>query len=145
METEQETYNQQEQISIENENEMNHLEMNENETKEENQIKLQEYLHVKQTHLSGVFASFINSIDSSCIFSSDELNSFLNQMNLNNSNELNEIDENKEKEMNSLSFMNLMEKDIQWTIDNYNNEMNIYSSLFGVYNKYISWIYNQTE
>ena len=145
METEQETYNQQEQISIENENEMNHLEMNENETKEENQIKLQEYLHVKQTHLSGVFASFINSIDSSCIFSSDELNSFLNQMNLNNSNELNEIDENKEKEMNSLSFMNLMEKDIQWTIENYNNEMNIYSSLFGVYNKYISWIYNQTE
>lgn len=145
METEQETYNQQEQISIENENEMNHLEMNENETKEENQIKLQEYLHVKQTHLSGVFASFINSIDSSCIFSSDELNSFLNQMNLNNSNELNEIDENKEKEMNSLSFMNLMEKDMQWTIENYNNEMNIYSSLFGVYNKYISWIYNQTE
>ena len=107
-----------------------------NETKEQTiEEQLKEYLDTKQTYFSGVFASFNEPIDSTSFFSDEELTQMVTQLQSQSETE------NDRKE----DFLSEMKKDLDSTITNYNNEMNIYSSVFTYYNKYISWIYNYSQ
>ena len=102
-------------------NEESQMEEDIEETFEE---KMKEYLEAKKTHYCGVFSEFCDSFEP---YSEEQFNTLV-------------------EECKSLDMEEIMKIDMQFIDDNYTKEMNLYSSLFDYYNKYLSWIYNhQTE
>ena len=84
-----------------------------------NEDKLNEYIQSKFTHLSCPFTPTEQLLSS---LPQDELSLLLQKV--------------EESEL-----IKLIEKDMELTIENYNKEMDFFSSLFSYYNKYLSWIY----
>lgn len=119
---EEEEENEEEQM-IERESEERNEDEERNERKEKtfNEV-FNTYLEIKKIHSSGLFTSLLDIHDH---FNDEERKEF------------DEIEDEIKEEMKEL-----MEKEIEWMTMNYNKEMNLYTSVFSYYNKYLSWIYN---